>query len=68
MSIGEIIRRKQPDVYRDLIQIKMFLNLEETTKNERHKEVKINDCEAEKLMRHDGYVRGRGGIRQTRRG
>ena len=33
-----------------------------------HKELSEDNRETESLMRHDGYSRGRGGIRQTRWG
>lgn len=61
MKIGEIIRHKQPDVYRKLMEIK------EIKKNTKPREVKINSQEVEYLMRHDGYKRIHGAIKQVKR-
>lgn len=59
-KVGEIIRRKQPEVYRQLMLIYPAPPREEDETNFR---------EIEAIMRHDGYVRGRGGsVRQVRRG
>ncbi|EHQ88264.1 hypothetical protein DesyoDRAFT_1094 [Desulfosporosinus youngiae DSM 17734] len=60
-TVGEIVRYKQPEVLRRLANIK------DVKKHPKSKKVNINDHEAEQLMRHDGYERRRGGIRQTRR-
>ncbi len=58
-KIGEVLRRKQPEVYRQLMLRYPAPPREEDGANFR---------EAEKLMRHDGYRRDGGAIRQVRRG
>ncbi len=61
-TIGEFVRHKQPDVYNKLRKKK------EVAKIAKSKGVEISTREVERLMRHDGYERVRGALRQTRRG
>lgn len=60
-TVGEVVKYKQPEVYRKLAGIK------KVTKTVKPKEVKISEREAEQLMRHAGYERRRGAMRQRRR-
>lgn len=57
MLIGEIIRRKQPDVYLKLMAMCYVHKAENPDKAFK---------DIENLMRHDAYVRERGAIRQIR--
>ncbi len=61
MSIGSIIRVKQPDVYRKLVK---FTNNKKVQKSDK------NICfeDFEKMMRHDGHKRIGGAIRQVKHG
>jgi len=59
-TIGDILKRKQPREYALLMAMCRVEESEDPDKTFR---------EIENLMRHDAYVRGRGGaIRQVRRG
>lgn len=59
-KVGDILRRKQPEVYALLMAWAYVAEAEDPDRAFR---------EIEAAMRHDGYVRGHGGgIRQVRRG
>ena len=59
-QVGEILRKKQPEVYQML-----KFRYPAPAREEDGAEFR----EAEKLMRHDGYIRGSGGsVKQVRRG
>lgn len=58
-KVGEIVRRKQPEVYRQLM-----LRYPATPREEDGAEFR----EIEAIMRHDAYVRDGGAIRQVKRG
>ncbi len=64
MSIGNIIRIKQPDVYKHLIKM--------ANKNKPNNIKKQSDDltfdDFEKMMRHDSYKKIRGSTRQVRHG
>lgn len=64
MSIGNIIRIKQPDVYKYLIKM--------ANKNKPNNIKKQSDDltfdDFEKMMRHDSYKKIRGSTRQVRHG
>ena len=62
-KIGDTIRKNQPKEY---ALLKAMCSLEESAA--KSKEIKVSIREIENLMRHDAYGRGRGGIRQIRRG
>lgn len=59
MTIGEYIRKHQPEVYTVLMSMIFVDQAVDPDKALR---------EVEKLMRHDAYVREHGAIRQVRRG
>lgn len=59
-KMGEILRRKQPEIYRQI----MFMYPSE--KKEPDEEQSFR--EVANLMRHDAYVRDHGAVRQVRRG
>lgn len=58
-KIGEVLRKKQPEVYKKL----MFMYPEPEKQDD-----ETSFREIENLMRHDGYRRDGGAIRQVRRG
>lgn len=58
-KVGEVLRRKQPEVYRQLM-----LRFPAPPREEDGAEFR----EMENAMRHDAYVRDGGAIRQVRRG
>ncbi|KLU66739.1 hypothetical protein DEAC_c14070 [Desulfosporosinus acididurans] len=60
VKVGEAIRCKQPEVYRQLMLT--------YTSEDKKQDIETSFRETEKLMRHDAYDRRRGGIRQIRRG
>ena len=57
MTIGQILRKKQPDIYALLMSWVYVATAEDPDKAMR---------EIEKLMGHDAYVREHGVIRQIR--
>jgi len=59
MTIGQILRKKQPKEYA-LLMSWIYIDQSED-QDKAHKEI-------ERLMRHDAYVRKRGSIRQVRHG
>ncbi len=61
MSIGNIIRSKQPDVYRELVKITNNKKIRKTDK-------KLSFEDFEKMMCHDSYKRVGGAIRQVKNG
>lgn len=61
MSIGKIIRTKQPDVYRKLVK---FINKEKVHKRDEN----LGFEDFEKMMRHDSHKRVGGAVRQVRHG
>ena len=62
-KIGDTLRKNQPKEYALLMAM---CSLEESST--KGKAIKVSMREIENLMRHDAYDRGRGGIRQIRRG
>ncbi len=64
MSIGNIIKIKQPDVYKQLLKM--------TKKNKSNKIKRADDDlsfdDFARMMRHDSYKKVRGNIRQVRHG
>lgn len=61
MSIGTIIRIKQPDVYRKLVK---FINKGKLHKSDEN----LSFYDFEKMMRHDSHKRVGGAVRQVRHG
>ena len=61
MSIGNIIRLKQPDIYKQLVKMTTKTNIKYG-----HENLKFEDFE--KMMRHDSYKKIRGSTRQVRHG
>lgn len=64
MSIGNIIKIKQPDVYKQLLKM--------TNKNKPNKIKRTDDDlsfdDFARMMHHDSYKKVRGSIRQVRHG
>jgi hypothetical protein len=61
-KIEKLLKRDQPKVYRQLLELRQKLKDQEGQDDER----KLREIEG--IMRHDAYERRRGGLRQTRRG
>lgn len=59
-TVGKIVRHKQPEVYQELAKIK------KVTKPVKPKKVKINEREAEQLMKHDSYKRIGRAVKQVK--
>ena len=74
MSIGNIIRAKQPDIYKVLIKIANEDKPNKPNKpNKLNKPIKNSDenislDDFEKMMRHDSFKKVHGAIRQIRHG
>ena len=64
MSIGNIIKIKQPDVYKQLLKM--------TNKNKPNKIIRTDDDlsfdDFERMMRHDSYKKVHGSTRQVKHG
>lgn len=59
MKIGEIVKAKQPDVYKQIIKRwKIQSHRENGGKSEKDK---LTFSDVENLMKHDSYVRAPGG-------
>ena len=66
MSIGNIIKNKQPDVYKQLIIMAKNFKYEHEYSN--YDENDHNFKNFERMMRHDSYKKVRGCIRQVKHG
>lgn len=56
MSIGALIKQKQPEEFKKLLLLKKYIKIRDGTKKENFR----------KMMRHDSYKRINGAIRQVR--
>ncbi len=65
MSIGNMIRAKQPDIYKQLIKM-ANKNRPNEIKKQSDEDLTFDDFE--RMMRHDSYKKIRGSTRQVRHG
>jgi len=65
MSIGNIIKINQPDIYKKLIKL---INQGERKYNKKHNNDNLAFEDFERMMRHDSYKRVKGNIRQVKHG
>ncbi len=67
MSIGNIIKKNQPDVYKKLIKITNMSKPNKSNKSNKNSDDDLTFDDFERMMRHDSFKKVNGCIKQVGR-